>query len=146
MFKYKPNLKRRIFATLIDYGLYLLCFIAYVEWFGHPNAEGGKTVNGILALPLPLVWFLYFVCVEAFNGATLGHIALNLRVVTADRKAIDFSDALKRHLLDFIDILFYGIPAIIAIRKSEKHQRLGDMWADTIVIDMTDPEQYHQLN
>jgi uncharacterized RDD family membrane protein YckC len=49
-------------------------------------------------------------------------------------------------LLDPIDILFYGIPAIIAIKNSDKHQRLGDMWAKTIVVDIKDAEQYFANN
>ena len=44
--------------------------------------------------------------------------------------------------LDPIDILIYGIPAIIAIKNSDKNQRIGDMWAKTIVVDMDDEEQY----
>ncbi len=45
-------------------------------------------------------------------------------------------------MLDLIDIMFYGIPAIIAIKNSDKHQRIIDMWAETFVVDTTDPEQY----
>ena len=67
--------------------------------------------------------------VEAWYGATLAHQGMNLKVLTVDRRRIDFSQALKRHLLDPIDILMYGLPAIIAIKNSERHQRLGDMWA-----------------
>lgn len=141
-YKFKTNLKKRIWATIIGYGLFLLVFSVYVMFLGHDNDEGGKTVNGLLALPLPIVWFIYFVVIEAFYGATLGHQALYLKVLTLDRKEIEFSQALKRHLLDFIDILFYGIPAIIVIRNSEKHQRIGDMWAKTFVVDTSDPEQY----
>ena len=59
-----------------------------------------------------------------------------------NRKEIEWTQALKRHLLDPIDILFYGIPAIITVKNSGKHQRLGDMWAKTIVVDIKDPEQY----
>jgi hypothetical protein len=44
--------------------------------------------------------------------------------------------------LDPIDILFYGIPAIIAIKNSDKHQTLDGMWAKTIVVDPKDTEQY----
>ena len=43
---------------------------------------------------------------------------------------------------DPIDILMYGISAIIVIHNSDKHQRTGDMWAKTIVVDTNDPEQY----
>jgi uncharacterized RDD family membrane protein YckC len=93
-------------------------------------------------LPIPIFWFLYFVVVEAFYGATLSHQAFNLKVLKIDRKEISFAQALQRHLLDPIDILFYGIPAIIAIKNADKHQRLGDMWAKTIIVYINDPEQY----
>ena len=141
-FKFKTNLKKRIFATLLDYGLYLLSFYVYVMFFGHDNDEGGQTVSGLLALPIFIAWFTYFVVIEAFYGATLGHQGFNLKVLTLNRKDIEFTQALKRHLFDPIDILFYGIPAIIAIKNSEKHQRIGDMWAKTFVVDTADPEQY----
>jgi uncharacterized RDD family membrane protein YckC len=141
-FKFKTNIKKRIYATLLDYGLYILCFYVYVMFFGHENDEGGLTVEGLLALPIFIAWFIYFVVIETYYGATFGHQGFNLKVQTLNRRDIDFTQALKRHLLDPIDILFYGIPAIIAIKNSDKHQRIGDMWAKTIVVDTTDPEQY----
>jgi len=113
--------------------------------FGVDNEEGGKTVSGLMALPIPLFWFIYFVIIEAFYGGTLSHQGLNLKVLTLDRKDIEWTHALKRHLLDPIDILLYGIPAIITIKNSEKCQRLGDMWAKTIVVDIKDAEQQTQL-
>jgi uncharacterized RDD family membrane protein YckC len=140
-FKTKTNLKKRIIATLLDYSLFLLSTYLYIMLVGHDNDEGGKTVNGLLALPIPIVWFIYFVVVEACYSATLAHQGLYLKVLTIDRKEIEWTQALKRHLLDLIDILFYGIPAIIAIKNSDKHQRLGDMWAKTIVVDTRDKEQ-----
>ena len=33
-----------------------------------------------------------------------------------------------------IDFMFFGVPAFIAIRNNEKNQRIGDMYAKTIVI------------
>ena len=115
-FKTKTNLKKRIIATLLDYALFLLSTYLYIMLVGHENDEGGKTVNGLLALPIPIVWFIYFVIIEAFYGATLAHQGLYLKVLTVDRKEIEFTQALKRHLVDPIDILLYGIPAIIAIK------------------------------
>jgi len=141
-FVYKTNLKKRIVSTLVDYSIYLLFFFFYVNYFGHDNDEGGKTVDGLLALPVFAVWFIYFVVVEAVNGATLGHNGVYLKVLTIDRAEISFGQAIKRHLLDPIDILMYGIPALIAIKNSDRHQRLGDMWAKTIVVDTKDPQQY----
>lgn len=109
---------------------------------GKINQGGAKEVKGLLALPIPVSWFLYFVVVEAFYGATLAHQGMYLKVLTLERKEIAFMHALKRHLLDPIDILIYGIPAIIAIKNTDKHQRLGDLWAKTIVVDTKDTEQY----
>lgn len=67
-----------------------------------------------------------------------------LQVVTLNRKRIGWKEAAKRHLLDPIDIALYGIPGIIAIKNSDKKQRIGDMWAGTIVVNLKDPEQYEK--
>lgn len=114
---------------------------------GTDDGNGVTTVSGFKALVIPIVWFIYFVVIEAEYGATLGHKSFDIKVMTIDRKDIEFTHALKRHLLDPIDILFYGIPAFIAVKYSLRHQRLGDMWAQTIVIDILDPEQQpHKTN
>jgi uncharacterized RDD family membrane protein YckC len=144
--QYRHNLKKRIIATIIDYGMVLGVTYVYIMYFGYDNEEGGKTVDGIMTLPIPIFWTLYFVVIEAIYGATLGHQALDLKVVTDTRKEINGIQALKRHLIDPIDFLLYGIPAIIAILNSDKHQRIGDMWAKTIVIDTKDIEQYSVID
>ena len=140
-FVYKANLGKRIGATIIDYGLFMLAFFAYLDLVGEDTPHG-KLVSGWTALVIPVAWFLYFVVIETFNGATPGHHVLRLKVLTIDRKETSGLEALQRHLLDWIDIFFWGIPALIAITMSDKRQRLGDMWAHTIVVDTTDPDQY----
>ena len=137
---YKTNLIKRIIATILDYSFIFLLTYLYIVLVGQDNEEGVKTVNGLLTLPIPIGWFIYFVVVEGFYGATLAHQGLNLKVVTIDGKEIEFTQALKRHLLDPIDILLHGIPAIIAIKNSDKHQRLRDMWAKTVVVEVKDKE------
>jgi uncharacterized RDD family membrane protein YckC len=141
-FKYKTNLKKRIFATILDYIIFLIPTYMFIMFFGQDNNEGGKTVSGLLALPIPIFWFIYFVVVESLYGATLGHQGLSLKVLSTNRKKTDWTQNLKRRLIDPIDILMWGIPAIISISNTDKHQRLGDLWANTIVVDMKDPEQY----
>lgn len=141
-FKHKPNLKKRIIATLLDYLLFFLVFYMYVSLFGEEVDESKWQVTGWMTLPLFMYWFLYFVVVEGVYGATFGHQSVGLKVLQLNRNKIGISHAFKRHLLDCIDIVFYGIPALIAIKNSEKHQRLGDMWAQTIVVDTSDFEQF----
>ena len=40
----------------------------------------------------------------------------------------------KRHLLDPIDMSMFGLIAIIIIKNTNYNQRLGDLWAKTIVV------------
>jgi len=138
---YKPNLRKRTIAAILDYGFFYTATFAYIMYFGEDDEEGGKTVRGLLAVVVPIAWALYFVVIETISEATLGHQALNLSVKTIDRKPITLKQSLKRHLLDPIDILMFGIPARIAIKNSDRHQRLGDMWAKTIMVDLEDKEQ-----
>ena len=75
------------------------------------------------------------IIVESSLNATLGHFVFGLKVVKNNfREKIGFTDSLKRHLTDFIEIPFFGIPAIICIRNTELNQRLGDLWANTMVV------------
>lgn len=138
----KANFPKRIVATLIDYTIFIVLFFLYVSYMGDDNGKGGKTVTGFFALIIPIFWFAYFVLIEALYGATLAHQILGLKVLTLKRNEIELKHAFKRRLLDIIDIYFYGIPALIAIKNSSKHQRIGDMWAGTIVVDTKDPEQF----
>lgn len=134
----KRYIKLRIIATLIDYGIYFTVFFVYCYCLGTVNNEGTYEVNGLLAMPLPSLWFLYFVVLEAANQATPGHDLCKLIVVKANGEKISLSNSLKRHIVDPIDIFFYGIPALICIYKTPKFQRLGDMLADTVVVKRAD--------
>jgi uncharacterized RDD family membrane protein YckC len=134
----KKYLKLRIIATLIDYGIYITLFFIYIEFLGHPNDSGAMEVDGLLAFPIFIVWFLYFVVTETINQATPGHDICKLIVVRTSGKKITLSDAFKRRVVDMIDIGIYGIPALICINKTPKYQRLGDLLADTVVVKKSD--------
>ena len=138
---YKTNLTKRFIASLLDYSFTLLVLYAYVELFGHDNAEGAREVTGFMLLPIPCFWLIYFVIVEASFGGTLFHLMLNLKVLMLNHNQIRFEQALARHLIDPIDFFWFGIPAIIAIKRTDKHQRIGDLWAKTIVVDTSDELQ-----
>ncbi|MBS1525957.1 MAG: RDD family protein [Bacteroidetes bacterium] len=115
----KRYLGLRIAATFIDYGIYFLLFFVYIRVFGGQTDEGVYQVNGLLALPVVLFWFLYFVVLEAYNQATPGHDLMRLVVVKPDGEKPGVVDTLKRRILDPIDIFIYGIPAMIAICNTQ---------------------------
>ncbi|TSD63374.1 RDD family protein [Inquilinus sp. KBS0705] len=129
----KPHIKLRIIATLIDYGIYFIFLFIFLYVFDEDPQEGKMQVTGSLTLVLPIVWFLYFVILESANQATPGHDIVKLKVYTLDGRKPTFSACLKRRLLDPFDIFMYGIPALVCISKTARHQRLGDLWADTII-------------
>ena len=133
--KTEPKLLKRSVATIIDYGLYLIFFSWLVVTYGAPNDEGGYTLsNDPKGSWIFVVWIIYFPIIESIRGQTLGKLILGLRVVTKNGNPISFGQACKRHLLDMIDFFFFGIVAIITIKNTPDHQRVGDLWAKTIVI------------
>ena len=135
----KPHIGKRIGATILDYGLMFSVFMIYVLQFGtYDSVEGNYSVHGFKSLPLIGFWLIYFVFIEYKYGSTLGHFVFNLKVIGLKGQKTRISQNLKRHLLDFFDIFMWGIPALIAINNTERNQRLGDLWAKTIVIHSMD--------
>jgi uncharacterized RDD family membrane protein YckC len=105
-----------------------------VTTYGVPNEEGGYTLKGLKGLWSEVVWFVYFPVIESIHGQTLGKFLLKLKVVTKSGNSISLWQAIKRHLVDILDFFFFGIVAFKAIKNTPDHQRLGDLWAKTIVI------------
>ena len=126
----------RIIATIIDYGIYFGLFYLYLYSFGD-KTENGYELNGWLCWPIPIFWFLYFVILESYTQ-TPGHDICKLIVVKTNGENLTIGDAFKRRLLDSIDIFIYGIPALICICNTPKYQRLGDLFADTLVVKRSD--------
>ncbi len=57
--KTKPNRRKRIIATILDYAVIWSFCIIYILYFGEPNEEGGYSVHGIKTLPMVAFWFSY---------------------------------------------------------------------------------------
>lgn len=132
----KNNLGKRCIAGLIDYTIiWTFCYV-FIYSFGSPNDEGGYSVTGLLALIPVGFWFSFTVLLELFFGATVGNsiIGLEPKSLTRNNGQLTFSQSFKRHLLDPLDMFPFGLIAVITIKNTEKHQRLGDLWAKTIVV------------
>ena len=134
----KPNLLKRFIAGLIDYLLVYGFFFAFVYAFGEPNNEGGYSVTGILSLIPFVFWFLIIVLTEVFLGATLGNALVGLKPqsLTKSNGELSLSQSIKRHLFDPIDMFPFGLIGIITIKNTDRNQRLGDIWAKTIVTEV----------
>jgi len=85
--------------------------------------------------PIIVFWFCYFVLIEGLYQATFGHQLLNIIVRQENYNSINIGHSFKRRILDIIDLTMLGIPAMIAISNNVKKQRLGDLYAKTIVVE-----------
>ena len=124
---------RRAVAIIID--TILLGIVGYLI----ASVTGGTTEMGFNLTGGPgLLFFLvvigYYVVMEKTSGATLGKMAMKLKVVKQDGTALDWQASIVRNVLRIIDGFFFYLVGAIVVWISKSKQRLGDMAAHTIVV------------
>jgi uncharacterized RDD family membrane protein YckC len=101
--------------------------------------NSGRMLSGFGLMLGELIWALACLFVFSFLegrwGATPGKWAVGIRVLGTDFRPCGFGRALVRNLLKFIDGFFNFMVGILLAALSENCQRLGDMAANTVVID-----------
>lgn len=119
-------LNKRVIAFLVDVAalavvLGLTTNVAFVAW-----EPLGFLALG-LSLPAIVAYFVYF---EAAYGQTLGKMAMDIVVISADDQPISYKESAIRTLLRPLDTI-----GVVAMFVTDRRQRLGDLAADTIVVD-----------
>jgi uncharacterized RDD family membrane protein YckC len=124
----------RLVATIIDW--VVLFVIMYVVALATGNVgEAGFEMQGTPALLGFVLWFLYYVAMEATTGATLGKMAVGIRVVRADGASpIGWGPSIIRNVLRIVDGLFVYLIGAVLVMTSPTKQRLGDRVAGTVVV------------
>ncbi len=108
----------RIAARLIDYVLWIVVgFIVNIIFIGgslftQSNASFFRSV--LAGLVITAIVAAYEIVMVANRGQTVGKMALNLRVVRADRSPVDMRDAVMR-IVPYIAIGVIGALPIISI-------------------------------
>jgi uncharacterized RDD family membrane protein YckC len=134
--KTESNIRNRFVAGLVDY-IIIYGFTFFLSYtIGEPNNEGGTSLSGLPALIPIIFWLIMTVGLESGLGATIGNSLIGLKAIPKNgtNRKLTFSESFKRHLLDPIDMFFFGLVAIITIKNTEMNQRIGDLWAKTIVV------------
>jgi uncharacterized RDD family membrane protein YckC len=125
-------LGKRIIAFLIDAILFGVVFGLLVNIV----AVVSETLGGIVGALGGIAFFVYFIYFEAEYGQTVGKMLMNVVVVTEDGNPIDYRESAIRTLMRIVDALpFFYIVGLIAIYLTDRNQRLGDMLADTVVVE-----------
>jgi uncharacterized RDD family membrane protein YckC len=78
--------------------------------------------------------FFYEFVLEGLHGSTVGKQILGIVVVQEDGSPCGLKGAAIRSLAYFVDALFFGIVGYTAMKRDESHQRYGDDWAHTVVV------------
>jgi uncharacterized RDD family membrane protein YckC len=136
---------RRALAIIID-GILFLVVTWPIESATHAMHNGtfidinGRLVHGFQWRAngwfwlLALIWVGYMTLMEGTRGASLGKLALGIRVAKLDGTPMDLWAALVRNLLRIVDGLFVYLVGAILVWTSPQRQRLGDRAAQTVVI------------
>lgn len=123
---------KRIVAAIID------ALIAGVPAFlltGTAN-DGEVATNASTQLVALVIGFLNNVVLQGQTGASAGKHALGLRVISEETYGLaDFGKCALRWVVSILDVMFCFLIGLIMIATTERHRRLGDMAAKTLVVD-----------
>ncbi len=130
---------RRLVAAIVDSIVIGIIFYLIAILTGQ-TTQGGFALQGVPALLGFLLALAYYVLLEGTVGATLGKLALGVRVVKADGSRCDLVASLIRNVMRIIDWLpFLYIVGMASIAASPLKQRLGDRLAKTAVVRVKAP-------
>lgn len=128
---------RKCIAAIIDYSIIFTIMYYLIFIFGNTpdgNADRHELTGLAAMLVTVLPWMIFTLCFEYFLGSTLGNGIVSLKPFNKgnQNKKVTFMQSFKRHLLDPIDMFFFGLVGYL-VMKNNNGQRLGDIWANTVV-------------
>lgn len=151
---------KRLFAYVIDFTILIIFFVSmkylYYGGFNRGSEAELKSQAGfdILTISIPLLLYS-LVCEVLMHGQTIGKKLLNIRVISLDGGEPQLSQYIVRWMFKAFEwpfffgytvltresivvyILitgFFGIIVVIIIAVAKKNQRLGDLAANTVVV------------
>jgi uncharacterized RDD family membrane protein YckC len=123
---------KRIAAFLIDAILFGVVFGVVTNIVAWVSETLGLLVGGLATV----LFFAYFIYFEAEYGQTFGKMVMDIMVVTEGGDPIDYRESAIRTALRIVDALpFFYLVGLAAIYFTDRNQRLGDLLADTIVVE-----------
>jgi len=139
-----PRFGARLLDLLVHYvisfgaGVIIGIFLAISASLNHtplqPLIARTTSLSALTFIAAILGAMLYHVISEGGHGSSLGKLALGLVVLQEDGTPCRMGAALVRSLAYYVDALFFGIIAYVAMQKSPLQQRYGDQWAHTVVV------------
>lgn len=138
---------RRTGARILDMGMHYLhqkaAFVVINFFAGFLVALGAASPKKVQALSrIPWIdllagfsgFLLYQVILQAGHGSSPGKLLLGMVVLQENGWPCSLRQAWKRELAYFVDAFLFGAVAAAQMSESPLKQRLGDFWADTVVV------------
>ena len=126
----------RVGAAIVDYIIFASLCVFFIIAFGEKTAPQTYSVTGWKGWIPFIFWFIYFVIVEYLLNGSFGNFLAGVKVVSLQNSSLMITQVLIRRLGDIVDIWWcFGILRFLLVRKTRYNQRIGDLWAKTIVID-----------
>jgi uncharacterized RDD family membrane protein YckC len=148
------SIGNRFLAVLIDHFIQYMAILivawVFISWSGVSDmnslerdellAQMSKWTIALMIIILFLIFAGYFIVFEwLWNGQTPGKRLMKLRVIREDGRPITLWEAVARNLLRIFDAVpgflvpIYSL-GLVSIFSSGRDQRIGDMFAGTVVI------------
>ncbi|MEO9022171.1 MAG: RDD family protein [Ginsengibacter sp.] len=156
---------KRLFAYLIDFTILLFFFFSmkYFYYGGFNLTDTGRIQShvglDILTISIPMLLYS-LVCEVSMHGQTIGKKLMNIRVISLDGGDPSLSQYTLRwifkafewpfffgytfftlqNVVGYIIITgFWGVLVLIIIAVNKRNQRLGDLAANTVVVNTQSP-------
>jgi uncharacterized RDD family membrane protein YckC len=135
----------RLVSGLVDVIVVSILGAFYTSVFGTVQRSpssismsfNGATVAGNSAMFFQVVALGYFFVMERLMGGSIGKLAFGQRVVSTDYTKPTRQQLLIRTVFRMIDGIPFFIPNLLGflvLQNNEKRQRLGDKYANTMVV------------
>jgi uncharacterized RDD family membrane protein YckC len=127
---------RRFVAVLVDSVLLAIMSGPFAE-IRHGSGYWQISLQGRHLFWPSLIVIVYYVLLEGVAGATIGKFLTGIRVVNEDGTKLGWASAVVRNVARVVDAFPYVLPYLvgaIAVWASPTQQRLGDRWANSVVI------------
>ena len=129
------SLGERIVATIIDLvimGAYLFLITMVLSSSAGAFDNGEAWLYVFLFLP---VAFYSLLSEQFFNGQTVGKRVMGIKVISLNGNQASFGQYLTRWLFRLVDMWLFGfVLATIMVAVTERHQRIGDLIAGTVLV------------